>query len=280
MTRRALALVALLFVNPVWLSAQDADFKVESASANVHKAPSIGSPVIGQARQGVALEVRRDLGSWVKVPWPDAPDGVGYVHTSMGIRTAAATPRVAGGSALTGEPAKHVDAVNPSIALPSGYVLPPAHVVGIGGLVGGSTIGAGMNVRTWFHDRLGLQLEVSRASITGLIASERQTNIQFAPSALYSLSSLMTDYVWVRPYLGVGPRVVRRTLGVGPGPGGATVSHNGVGLQTFGGGEFTFASMPRFSVSADLRYGWMENTEPNFELDGLGFSLSAHWYVK
>jgi len=38
--------------------------------------------------------------------------------------------------------------------------------------------------------------------------------------------------------------------------------------------------MPRFSVSADLRYGWMEDTQPDFELDGLGFSLSAHWYVK
>jgi len=280
MTRRALAIVALFFVNPVWLSAQSADFKVESASASVHKGPSTGSPVIGQARQGVALEVRRDLGSWVKVPWPDAPDGVGYVHTSMGIRTAAATSRAAGGSALTGEPAEHVAAGNRSVAPPSGYVVPPAHIVGLGGQVGGSTIGAGMSTRTWFSDRLGLQLEVSRTSLTGPIASERLTATQFTPSLLYSLSNLMTDYVWIRPYLGAGPRVVRRTLGVGPQAGGAAVSQSSVGLQTFGGGEFTFASMPRFSVSADLRYGWIEDTQPDFELDGLGFSLAAHWYVK
>lgn len=137
-----------------------------------------------------------------------------------------------------------------------------------------------MSARTWFSDRLGLQLEVSRTSLTGPIVSERLTATQFAPSLVYSLSNLMTDYVWVRPYLGAGPRVVRRTPGGGPQAGGAAVSQNSVGLQTFGGGEFTFASMPRFSVSADLRYGWIEDTQPNFELDGLGFSLSAHWYVK
>ena len=279
MTRRALAIVALLFVNPVWLSAQSADFKVESASANVHKAPSIGSPVIGQARQGVALEVRRDLGSWVKIPWPEAPDGVGYIHTSMGTRTGAAMPRAAGGSALIGEPAEQVAAGNRS-ALASRYVVPPPHVIGLGGQVGGSTVGAGMNARTWFHDRLGFQLEVSRTSLDGPIASERLTATEFAPSLLYSLSNLMSDYVWVRPYIGAGPRVVRRTFGVSPQSSGAAVSRSSVGLQTFGGGEFTFANVPRFSLSADLRYGWIENTEPAFELDGLGFSVSGHWYVK
>jgi hypothetical protein len=279
MTSRAIAILVLLFVSPVWLSAQGAKFSVESP-ASVHKAPSIGSPAIGQVQRGVVLEVTRDLGSWVKVPWPDAPDGVGYVHTSWGIRIAAVTPRTADESALTGKPTQHANAANLSSALPSGYVMPPAHVVGLGGQVGGSMVGAGMNARTWLHDRLGLQLEVSRTSLTGPIASQQLTATQFSPSLLYSLSNLMTDYVWVRPYLGAGPRVVRRTLGVGSQVGGKTVSQSSVGLQTFGGGEFTFASMPRFSVSADIRYGWIEDTQPDFELDGLGFSLSAHWYVK
>jgi hypothetical protein len=280
MTRCALAIVALLFVNPVWLYAQSADFRVESASANVHKAPSIASPVIGQAPQGVVLEVRRDLGSWVKIPWPVAPDGVGYVHTSMGIRTGAAMPRATGGNALGGEPAEQVAAGNRPAALVSRYVVPPAHVVGLGGQVGGSTIGAGINARTWFHQRLGVQLEVSRTSLAGPIASEQLTATQLAPSLLYSLSNLVTDYVWVRPYLGAGPRVVRRTFGVASQSGGAALSRSSVGLQTFGGSELTFANMPRFSVSTDLRYGWFENTDPDFELDGLGFSVSGHWYVK
>lgn len=279
MTRRVLALIVLLFVSPAYLSAQHATFRVESSSASVHKAPSIGSPVIGQAPKGLALEVTRDLGSWVKIPWPDAPDAIGYIHVSMGTRIGVAVPRTGDGAALRAEPAETVATGSRSIALQPSYVL-PAHGVGLGGQLGGSTIGAGLNARTWFHDRWGLQLEVSRSSLTGTIAAERLTATQFAPSLVYSIANLMTDYVWVRPYLGAGPRVVRRTLDVASPPSGAAVTQNSVGLQTFGGGEFTFASMPRLSLSADLRYGWIEDTPPAFELDGLGFSLSAHWYVK
>ena len=279
MTRRALAIIVLLFVSPAYLSAQHATFKVESASASVHKAPSIGSPVIGQAPKGLALEVTRDLGSWVKISWPDAPDAIGYIHVSTGTRIGAAMPRIDDETALKAEPAKTVAAGSRSVALQPSYVV-PAHVVGLGGQLGGSTIGAGINARTWFHDRWGLQLEASRTTLTGTIASERLTATQFAPSLVYSISNLMTDYVWVRPYLGAGPRVVHRTLGVAPPASGAAVSQNSVGFQTFGGSEFMFASMPRLSLSADIRYGWIDDTHPTFELDGLGFSLSAHWYVK
>jgi hypothetical protein len=279
MTRRALAIIVLLFVRPAYLSAQHAEFRVESASASVHKAPSIGSPVIGQAPRGLALEVTRDLGSWVRIPWPDAPDAIGYIHVSAGTRIGAAMPRIGGGAALTAEPAEAIAAGSRSVALQPSYVI-PAHVVGLGGQLGGSTIGVGINARTWFHDRWGLQLEVARTSPTGTIASDRLTATQFAPSLVYSISNLMTDYVWVRPYLGAGPRLVHRTLEVGSPASGVAVSQNSVGLQTFGGAEFTFASVPRLSLSADLRYGWIDDTHPAFELDGVGFSLAAHWYLK
>ena len=95
MTRCCIASLVLLLVVPARLSAQSAEFRVETASASVHKAPSIASPVIGQARQGAALEVTRDLGSWVKVPWPDASDGVGYIHVSTGTRTGGTVTKAA-----------------------------------------------------------------------------------------------------------------------------------------------------------------------------------------
>ena len=275
MTRPWIATIVLLLVAPARLSAQSAEFRVDTASASVHKAPSIASPVIGHARQGVALEVTRDLGSWVKVPWPDASDGIGYIHVSTGTRTGAILPRAGAPAVHAGE----VAAASQPLALAARYVMPPAHIVGLGGQFGGSSVGSGINARTWFHDRLGLQLEIARTSLTGPNATDRLTTTQFAPSLLYSPSNLMTDYVWVRPYLGAGPRFVRQSLGVIP-PGVVAVSRSSVGVQTFGGGEFTFAGMPRFSVSADLRYGWIENTAPAFDLDGMGFSLSAHWYVK
>ena len=37
------------------------------------------------------LEVTRDIGAWVKVAWPEAPDGFGYVHQSMGKLSQRAT---------------------------------------------------------------------------------------------------------------------------------------------------------------------------------------------
>ena len=65
-------------------AAPNPEFTVSVQSAAVRKAPSTGSPVVGQAPRGTVLEVARDIGAWVKVAWPEAPDGFGYVHTSMG----------------------------------------------------------------------------------------------------------------------------------------------------------------------------------------------------
>ena len=273
MTRPWIATIVLLLVAPARLSAQIAEFRVDTASASVHKAPSIASPVIGHARQGVALEVTRDLGSWVKVPWPEASGGVGYIHVSTGTRTGVIVPGQARQPSTPQRPLPRASqwlwrrAMSWRRRTSSGSV----------GNSGGSTVGSGINARTWFHDRLGLQLEIGRTSLTGPVATDRLTTTHFAPSLLYSPSNLMTDYVWVRPNLGGGPRFVRQSLSVIPNGGGLAVSTSSVGVQTFGGGEFAFAGMPRFSVSADVRYGWIENTAPAFDLDGMGFSISAHW---
>src|SRR5437867_11203948 len=82
MKRLAMALGVALFASPVPLFAQTPVFTVQAASADVYKAPSTGSVVIGHAPRGTTLPVTRELGSWVKVSWPRAEDGVGYVHVS------------------------------------------------------------------------------------------------------------------------------------------------------------------------------------------------------
>jgi len=63
---------------------------------------------------------------------------------------------------------------------------------------------------------------------------------------------------------------------------GATdsVSDTRLGFQAFGGGEVTFAGVPRFALSADLGYHWRPTSFAGFELGGLGLSVSGHWYVK
>ena len=109
---------------------------------------------------------------------------------------------------------------------------------------------------------------------------ERVTSWQVEPSLLYSLSDRVTDYVWIRPYVGSGATLRHHSISGGTSDADSSVSDNGFGLQAFGGGEFTFAGAPQFAVSADLSYHWFSTPVAGFDLGGLGVSVSGHWYVK
>lgn len=290
MIRCAAIVILLLGVNPPCLFAQGAEFTVTTVSASVHKAPSTGSLVIGRAQRGAVLEVTRELGSWVKVLWPDATDGVGYVHVSTGSQSGVpATGRGEAGLASRRASASGLGATaaDPGAVANGGaaghpqtvYVAPPSHVVGVGARTGRSTFGSGVSTRAWFPHRLGVQLEIWRSAFTGIVAPQRVTATQFAPSLLVAFPDRVTDDVMVRPYLGAGPRWIRQSVSADP-EGTGDIAGNRTGVQAFGGGEITFAGAPRFTLSADLRYGWSGSAPASPDLGGLGFSLSGHWYVK
>jgi hypothetical protein len=287
MIRRAAVVVVMLLVSASPLYAQSTVLTVRSSSANVHKSPSTGSPVVGKAPRGAMLEVTRELGSWVRVSWPDVPEGVGFVHLTAGSiqrgsdapasRTSAAgrsRPTTQSGAAQTAQAGQ--GAGLPSAA-PSPYVL-PTHVVGVGARVGGSALAFGGSARAWRRGRLGFQVEVSRHSMTSTGVTGRVTSTQFTPSALYSFRDRVTNAVWIRPYLGAGIGLHHQTLsGVTP---GSSTSDNGLGLQAFGGAEITLASVPRLALSADLGYYGAPSPFAGFEPGGMGMSLAAHWYLR
>src|SRR5690242_12021335 len=106
MIRHAAALVVVLSMVPSPLHAQTtATFKVGAEPAQVHKAPTTASPVIGRAPHGAVLDVTRELGSWVKVAWPAAKDGEAYVHVSAGsIARGASSPTAERASASASTP--------------------------------------------------------------------------------------------------------------------------------------------------------------------------------
>jgi hypothetical protein len=292
MIRHAAAIAVALFLSPSQLCAQNIVFTVSTQSADVYKSPSTGSPIIGKASRGAALEVTRELGSWVKVVWPAAQDGAGYVHVSMGsiARGSTAVPsraaevtsqRPAVGSAAPPATAARpgpADAGEPAALTRTMYVRPPTHIVGVGGRVGGPGLGFGATARAWSGRRLGLQLDMSRYAL--IDAPGHLTSSQFTSSLLYSLPDRVTDYLWVRPYLGAGPSLRRQTLNGGTAGASDSVSESRLGFQAFGGGEVTLASVPQFALSADLGYHWLPTTFAGFELGGLGFSVSGHWYIK
>ena len=59
---------------PAGSSMEESDVNVPSA--DVYKGPSNVTPVVGHVSRGTAMPVLRNLGSWIKVSWPAAPDGI------------------------------------------------------------------------------------------------------------------------------------------------------------------------------------------------------------
>jgi hypothetical protein len=160
------------------------------------------------------------------------------------------------------------------------YVAAPTHVVGLGGQMSGRAPGFGFTSRMWSRRRLGLQLDLSRSTLTSASSPERLRSTEFAPSVIYALPDYVGDNVWLRPYFGGGGVLTRSRLGSSTPEGGAATSDSSLGFRGFGGAEVTIPGAPRFAVSADLGYRWSEQPFAGFEIGGLGFSIAGHWYVR
>jgi hypothetical protein len=292
--RHASVIAMVLGLIPALAAAQSTDFTVRVQSAAVRKSPSTGSPIVGQAPRGAVLEVTRDIGSWVKVTWPEAPDGIGYVHQSMGKIAERATreERLAATFASlpppepTDMPFLTADQPAASIDMSTTrtiYIPPPTHVFGVGGQMtgaSGATPGFGFTSRLWSRRRLGVQLDLSQTTITSTLSPERLRSTQFAPSVIYSLRDYVSGSLWLRPYFGGGGALTRSKLTSGTPEVSAALSESLFGFRGFGGAEFTIPNMPRFAISADLGYQWSQQPFAGFDLGGVGFALNGHWYVK
>jgi hypothetical protein len=295
MTRHAAAAALAVLLTPSWLYAQAAtttQFTVTVSSAAVHKAPSTASPVVGRAARGMVIDVTRDVGSWVKVAWPEAEDGIGYVHQTMG-RLAQRAPReeriataLAPSLTTAPMPASSPQGAPAPVPLESPasahtrmtYVPPPTHNIGFGARTG-TMREFGVTTRLWSFGKLGVQVEAMRWTETNDQTAERVTTAEFAPGAIYMLRDYVTDSVWLRPYVGGALAIRRATFRVAPDD-PSSVSDSSLGYRAFGGVELTFPSVPRLAFSADLGYLEADAPFPGFEPGGMRVSIGAHWYVK
>jgi hypothetical protein len=297
MLRRIAVVVLALTVHPVLARAQDAALTITVPSADVHKGPSIATPIIGHVSSGTVLRVSRNLGSWARVAWPGAPDGVGYVHVTMGRLGAASadataatmSPRPSSAPmSATSAPADPATTIEPvprtlpreRMAVSGGpNGAPITHIVGLGALVG-SRSSLGATARAWRTDHIGIQLAVARDAKTSDIAGGSLTSIRVEPGVVYGLFDRVTDYLWIRPYVGSVMSFGRQTLKVSAPPVADRTSETAVGLRAFGGSELTFAGVPRFGVSVELGYARFPTASPGFEPDRLTVSIAGHWYVR
>lgn len=293
MTRRTTVIVLALTLMPAVLYAQDATLTVTVPSADVHKGPGIGTPVIGHVSRGAALPIVRNLGSWVRIPWPGAADGVGYVHVTMGrlsetapapsatpTRSASASmPRSQEASTPAATPPRPRTPGEPRVGVQGAQgVTSISHVAGVGGVI--QPRGFGATGRAWHGDRVGLEFRLTRNTMTSDAAAGRMTSVEFEPRVVYALFDHVSDYVWIRPYVGSGLTFSHRTLTVTSPATIANASDNRLGVRVFGGGELTFASVTRFGLSAELGYRPSSTPFPGFETDRLGLSIAGHWYIK
>lgn len=299
MTRLGAAIVVALTCTPAVLYAQDATLTITAASADVHKGPSTVTPVIGHVSRGATEPVLRNLGSWVRIPWPSAPDGVAYVHVTMGrlggtvaapsilptSSTAASTaPAVASAPSAAPTPASGSKQTTPHT--PDRPVVGVqgaqgtttiSHVFGVGGLVQ-SARGFGATGRAWRGDRLGFEFRLTRNTRSSAVAAGRMTSIELEPRAVYAFVDHVSDYIWVRPYVGSGLTFSHRTLTNSAAADAASV--NGVRLHVFGGSELTFATMTQFGLSVEVGYRPTSTPFPGFQTDRVGLSVGGHWYIK
>jgi hypothetical protein len=296
MCRRVLALTVALVCSPAILYAQDVVFTVGVSSADVYKGPSNVTPVIGHVSRGTAMPVLRNLGSWIRVPWPAAPDGIGYVHITTGRLT---SPNAGGVTPPTATPpspqsprreppppaAQMAPAPQPRSAPRDRVVVRSgqdgtaiSHVWGVGGVVG-STSTFGATARAWRDNRLGLQIGFTRDAMTSPVAAGRVTAVQVEPAVVYGLHDFISDYFWIRPYIGSGIGIRHETMHDAS-PAAAEVTSNGVGWRAFGGGELTFAGLPRFALSVEAGYRRLPAPFAGFEADRFAASISGHWYIK
>jgi hypothetical protein len=293
MLRHAAAVIVVLVLSPSWVQAQNTELTIAVASANVHKAPSTASPVIGHAARGAHLPITRDVGDWVKVAWPPAPDGVGYVRVSVGnvangtAARAAATAPVKATASAAAEPAPRLSTAAPSEPTDTTHRLPvrqaapspgTSHMFGLGARLGGPSMGLGVSGRAWALGRLGLQFELSRYHVSSPVDLGTMASTEFGPSVMYAFNDRVADYTWLRPYAGAGINFYHSSITSAVV--GTDVSDSRVGSQVFGGGELSFASAPQFAISTELSYRWFNAPYAGYDLGGMGLSVAGHWYVK
>ena len=113
--------------------------------------------------------------------------------------------------------------------------------------------------------------------MTSDVAAGRVSSTQFEPGVVYALLDRVSDYMWIRPYVGSAVSLRHQTWS---GAAAESVSDNGLGFRIFGGSELMFASLPRFGLSADLGYRRVPTPFPGFEARPISVSIAGHWYVK
>jgi outer membrane protein W len=156
------------------------------------------------------------------------------------------------------------------------------HEVGFGGF-GGS--GGGASFRYFMNERVGVDMNVGW-SLPSMGGSRNTTNgsgggtFRAASSGMFMLtkSHQLAD-LDVRPYVGGGLNYAVSPSNIQSAAGQLRTS--GVGMQAFGGAEFSFASARSIAISAEVAYYRLAVQPVNLiTTSGTDFYVLFHYYLK
>lgn len=116
--------------------------------------------------------------------------------------------------------------------------------------------------------------------MTSTAGDSRMTSMQFEPGVMYGVFDHVSDYIWIRPYVGSTVSFRHQTLEAASPVDQELESNHGIGYRIFGGSELMFAGAPRFGVSADLGYRHLPTTFTGFEADPFSVTIAGHWYFR
>jgi hypothetical protein len=144
--------------------------------------------------------------------------------------------------------------------------------------LGGDGLNAvGFNARFWSESKLGFEAGWATDGEGGGGVSSRFHIIPF--SALYTLTHVNTNSMYIRPYLGGGINITRFTTNIDDYLSDflgedISLSETKVGGQGFFGAEFTFKSVPRLSFGGDV------GLHRIFNDNGFRAGVQVHYYLK
>ena len=146
----------------------------------------------------------------------------------------------------------------------------------------GTAIGA--NARFWTESNFGFEVGWVRDS-GGVKGSSEGVSVGVSAhfdvipvSALYTLTHVDTESVYIRPYVGAGFNIARLSASVSVSGYGESASASDsatkVGGQGFAGAEFTFKQVPKLSFGGDIGIHRFAGDS------GFAVEFQVHYYLK
>ena len=156
--------------------------------------------------------------------------------------------------------------------------------VGFKVLAGNGLTAVGANARFWTESNLGFEVGWARdgEGVSGSadgVSVGVSAHLDVIPvSALYTLTHVDTESVYIRPYVGGGINIARLSASASASGYGesasASASTTKVGGQGFAGAEFTFKQVPKLSFGGDIGIHRFAGDS------GFAVGFQVHYYLK